>query len=168
MTAAHKAPNPALSPDFARLTAADIMQADLVTVLVSDPAHVIERVLADAKVSGVPVLDHDDRLVGIVTMADLVRRYAEAQDLPEDTDYPAFGDDVEETEIVAFDRENRLQASAGDLMTTEVQTVAPTATLREVARLMVDQRIHRVLVSERGRVVGLVSTLDILRALAQN
>ncbi len=161
------APRPrALPADFATLTAADVMQRDLITVLISDPADAIERVLADAKISGVPVLDHDDRLVGVVSMADLVRRYAEEQDLPTDTDYPAFGDDVDETEIVAFDRPTRLQACAGDLMTSEVTTVGPQIGLRELAKIMVTQRIHRVLVTERLRVLGLVSTLDVLRAVA--
>ncbi|MCA8966392.1 MAG: CBS domain-containing protein [Planctomycetes bacterium] len=166
MTAPTTARQRALPQDFAALTAADIMQRDLITVLVSDPAHQIERVLADAKISGVPVLDHDDRLVGVVSMADLVRRYAEEQDLPADSDYPAFGDDVDETEIVAFDRETTLEACAGDLMTSEVTTVGPDTGLRELARIMVDQRIHRVLVTERSRVLGLVSTLDVLRAIA--
>ena len=161
------APRPrALPADFAALTAADVMQRDLITVLISDPADVIERVLADAKISGVPVLDHDDRLVGVVSMADLVRRYAEEQDLPTDTDYPAFGDDVDETEIVAFDRPTRLHACAGDLMTSEVTTVGPQIGLCELAKSMVTQRIHRVLVTERSRVLGLVSTLDVLRAVA--
>ena len=66
-----------LPASFSRLRAADIMQRDLVTAQIDDPLSTLERIFADERVSGVPVLDGDERLVGILSMADLVRRYAE-------------------------------------------------------------------------------------------
>ncbi len=52
-------------------------------------------------------------------------------------------------------------------MSTDIATVAPDASLREVARTMVDNQVHRVIVAERGHAVGLISTMDLLRTLAQ-
>jgi CBS domain-containing protein len=145
---------------------ADIMQRDLVTVQVGDSLRDVERILADERISGAPVLDADERLVGIVSMADLVRRYAEEQDLPDEADYPRFGDDVDETELVAFSREQTEEACVGDVMSSDVAALPPSASLREAAALFVTRGIHRLLVVDRGRVRGLVSTLDVMRALA--
>jgi CBS domain-containing protein len=155
-----------LPASFSRLCAADIMQRDLVTAQIDDPLSTLERIFADERVSGVPVLDGDERLVGILSMADLVRRYAENQDLPDDDAYPRYGDDLDDTELVAFDREQQDEPCAGDLMSTDVAAVTPDTPLRSVARVLVERRIHRVLVVGKAGVVGLVSTLDLLRAVA--
>lgn len=157
-----------LPKDFATLCAADVMQRDLVTVYASDPIDEVERILADAKVSGVPVLDDNEEVIGILSMADLVNRYAEDQDLPNDEDFPDDADDDadESTEVMAFTRADADEVCAGDLMTADIAHVPPTASLREASRLMVQRGIHRLLVVESGRAIGILSTLDILRALA--
>lgn len=158
-----------LPVDFATLCVADVMQRDLITVYASDPLTEVERVLAEARISGVPVLDDNDEIVGVLSMADLVNRYAEDGDLGEtanerDRDEDDLGDD--DTEVVAFHRASGDQVCAGDVMTPELTYVAPTVGLREASRLMVQKQIHRLLVVENNRVVGLLTTLDILRAIA--
>lgn len=159
-----------LPADFATLCAADVMQRDLITVHASDPVGEVARVLADARISGVPVLDDNEEVIGILSMADLVDRYAEDDDaLPEEVDYrdeEVDEGDEEETEVVAFHRSSEDEVCAGDLMTTEITFIAPTASLREASRIMVKKHIHRLLVVDRGRAVGIVTTLDILRAVA--
>ncbi len=154
-------------PKFHSLTAADVMQRNLITVRLSDPLHEVERTLAEAQVSGVPVLDDDGKLAGLLSLSDVVARYAADRDLPGDDGMPRFGDDIDETEVVAFERDTDDQPCAGDLMTADVKTVPPDAPLREVARVMVQNRIHRVLVVDRGQVRGLISTLDLLGAVAE-
>ena len=140
-----------LPADFATLCASDIMQTNLITVRASDPLEEVERTLSDAHISGVPVL---------------VNNYAEDDDLPVGADYRDLEEDADPTEVVAYRRMPGDALCAGDLMTTEISTVMPTAGLREVARTMVNHQVHRVLVVECGRVVGLITTLDVLRALA--
>ena len=158
-----------LPAEFATLCAADVMQRDLITVHASDPVSEVARVLADARISGVPVLDDHEEVIGILSMADLVDRYAEEDDdVPEDVDYREDDTEVDddETEVVAFHRASEDEVCAGDLMTTEITFIAPTASLREASRIMVQKHIHRLLVVDRGRAVGIVTTLDILRAVA--
>lgn len=158
-----------LPADFATLCAADVMQRDLITVHASDPVGDVARVLADARISGVPVLDDNEEVIGILSMADLVNRYAEDDDVPGEADYRDVDEDVvddEATEVVAFHRASEDEICAGDLMTTEITFIPPTTSLREAARLMVQKHIHRLLVVDRGRAVGIVTTLDILRAVA--
>ena len=157
-----------LPVDFATLCVADVMQRDLITVYASDPLTEVERVLAEARISGVPVLDDNDEIVGVLSMADLVNRYAEDGDLQDSSaDRDPDDDDLDEdTEIVAFHRANGEQVCAGEQAPPEITYVAPTVGLREASRLMVQKQIHRLLVVEHSRVVGLLTTLDILRAIA--
>lgn len=155
-----------LPADFATLCASDIMQTNLITVRASDPLEEVERTLSDAHISGVPVLDDNDSIIGVLSMTDLVNNYAEDDDLPVGADYRDLEEDADPTEVVAYRRMPGDALCAGDLMTTEISTVMPTAGLREVARTMVNHHVHRVLVVECGRVVGLITTLDVLRAFA--
>jgi len=155
-----------LPDDFASLCAGDFMQRNLITVHACDPIREVERVLADAKISGVPVLDDNDEIVGVLSMADLVNRYAEAPEIEDEGNRRELDDDEDDTEITAFQRFEPDELCAGDLMTPEITAVTPTASLREASRIMVQKQIHRLLVVDRGRVVGLLSTLDVLRAIA--
>lgn len=153
-------------PDLAALCAIDVMQRDLVTVHAGDPLREVERVLAEAQVSGVPVLDDNDHVIGVVSTTDLVSRRADDEG-PERTDYRDVDEDDDETEVVAYRRAVVHEPCAGDLMTPDVASVAPLASLREVAHQMVDRQVHRLLVVDQGRLVGLVSTMDVLRAIAR-
>ena len=151
--------------DFAVLRATDVMQRELVTVHASDPLREVERVLVDAQVSAVPVLDDDERVLGIVSMRDVVSRYAADHDLPDDADEESFADDIDDSEPVAYQRLDD-EPCAGDVMTTDLVSVGQNAQLTDIARRMVDNGTHRVLVIERQRLLGLVSTMDLLRAIA--
>jgi CBS domain-containing protein len=159
--------------EFASLCVADVMQRELVTVRAGDSLHEVERVLADAGISGAPVLDDNEQIVGVVSMSDLVARRADAAEVDEARDLDDDGRDLDDyeleaeaTEVMAFRRAG-VGPCAGDVMTAELAHVPPTACLRDAARTMVERRIHRLLVVERGRVIGLVSTLDLLAALAR-
>lgn len=150
---------------FATLRASDIMQRELVTVHASDPLREVEATLVDAQVSSLPVLDDDGCVLGIVSMREVVSRYAALHDLPDDTDPDAFADPIDDSEPVAYERRGD-GPCAGDVMTTEMVSVAPFAPLTEVARRMVETGSHRVLVTDQGRLLGLLSTMDVLRAIA--
>ena len=148
------------------ILAADVMQTQLITVHAGDPIHEVERVLADAQVSGVPVLDDNDHVLGVISTTDLVHRAAESDD-PEGAEDRGAIDDVDETEVAAYHRAVAGQPCAGDLMTADVASVPRHATLREMAGVMVGKPVHRLLVLDQGRLVGLVSTMDVLRAIAR-
>lgn len=150
---------------FATLRAADIMQRQLVTVYASDPLREVEATLVDAQVSSLPVLDDDGCVLGIVSMREVVSRYAALHDLPDDTDPDAFADRIDDTEQVAYQRRGD-GPCAGDVMSTDLVSVSPFAPLTDVARRMVESGSHRVLVIDRDRLQGLVSTMDVLRAIA--
>lgn len=166
MKAKDRHPSPLPPANFADLRASDVMQRDLICVQASDPLEEVERVLADARISGVPVLDEDGQMLGVLSAKDLVRRHAEDTEVPEDLGFQDTVLEAEDTEPVAYRRSQRGELVAGDVMTTEVATISPDENLIATARTMVEREVHRLLVVERGRLVGIVSTMDVLRPLA--
>lgn len=136
-------------------TAADVMERTLVTVHVDDRLADVERDMTDAQVSGAPVVDNASRVLGILSLRDLVRHRAADGELPQDADASVFDD-----------RPGAPGARAGDVMTQELVTVPPLLPLPQVAGRMADARVHRVLVEDGDKLVGLVSSMDLVRALA--
>ncbi|MBX9698879.1 MAG: CBS domain-containing protein [Acetobacteraceae bacterium] len=137
------------------------MTPDVVTVPPETPVLAVARLLAERGISAVPVLDRAGALKGIVTEADLIRRLAGQADAPKGWWASLFADPAAEA-----DRYARTHGvSAADIMTESVVTVAEGATAVEIAHLMEDSHIRRVLVVTDGRLRGIVSRADLLRAL---
>jgi CBS domain-containing protein len=143
------------------LTARDLMTPDVVTVPPETPVVAIARLLSERGISAVPVLDNAGALLGIVTEADLIRRLAGEEDKPSGWFASLFADPAEQA-----DRYARTHgATARDVMTPHVVTVTESATAAHVAHMMEELNIRRVLVMQDGRLRGLVSRADLLRAL---
>ena len=122
--------------------------------------EVAERMVA-GRVSGVPVVDRFDHLVGIISESDLVTKleYEEkGQGLVGLLDHLAHA--------VGADR--KLQArTAAELMTPLVVTAPPDAPVRELIHLMATHHVNRIPIVESGRVIGIVTRADILRTLVR-
>ena len=146
---------------MSNLTARDLMTPDVVTVPPETPVVAVARLLSERGISAVPVLDARGRLLGIVTEADLIRRLAGEADRPAGWLRALFADPAAQADRYA--RTHGITAS--DVMTERVVTVEAAATAAEVAHLMEDKGIRRVLVMHEGRLRGLVSRADLLRAL---
>ncbi|MDB5373502.1 MAG: hypothetical protein JWP04_2144 [Belnapia sp.] len=143
------------------LTATDLMTPDVVTVPLETPVVAVARLLSERGISAVPVLDGKGRPCGIVTEADLIRRLAGGADQPAGWLRSLFADPVSQAERYA--RTHGL--TAADVMTESLVTVAPATTVADIAHLLEDKGIRRVLVLEDGRLRGIVSRADLLRAL---
>jgi CBS domain-containing protein len=117
---------------------------------------------ADRGVTTVAVVDPLGALLGIVTESDLIRRLADEDEQPR----KGWLASLLEGPNVSAERYARSHAAtAGELMTREVVTVRPDDRAAHVAHLMEEYGIRRVLVTERGRLLGLVSRADLVRAL---
>ncbi len=143
------------------LTARDLMTPDVVTVPLATPVLAIARLLAERGISAVPVLGEAGDVMGVVTEADLIRRLAGEVEKPASWFRSLFSNPAEEAE--RFARTHGLRAA--DVMTEEVVSVNGDTTAGEIAALMEEKGIRRVLVIEDGRLKGLVSRADLLRAL---
>lgn len=148
------------------VTVREIMRSPAPTVERSDSVARVARLMVELGVSGLPVLDGGG-LVGIVTETDIVTREAEV-DVPP---VVPFLDAIFRADAGApFGEEFRriVATTAGDLMTTPVYSIRETATLAEVATLLIERGYAQVpVVDDDERLVGLVSRADIVRVVAR-
>ena len=148
-------------------TVADIMERDVVTVAPDDDIESVIRLLRERELPGVPVVNEGGRCVGIITDSDLVLRDSDADlHLPYHLDL--FGGMVFLEPFKHY--EERLKkayaSKASDMMTEDPLTVAPNADVAEAARLIAEHGHNRLPVVEHGQLVGVVTRLDVLEALA--
>lgn len=157
-------------------TVADIMQRDVATIAPDASLRELTLFLADRGISGAPVVSEDGALLGVVSASDVVRRAAVDGTLaiPEEDLAPATGAAFHvpgEPDWAVVDWA-RVDAPAQDRLTVaEIMTpvgfgVSPDASIREIADFLVRGRIHRALVMDGPTMVGLVTTMDVLRAVA--
>ena len=142
------------------------METDPEKVSPDDSVETVIRTLRDARLPGVPVVNEGGRVVGIITEADLVLP-DEGGDLHLPHYVNIFGGTVFLEPLQRFeDRLRKAFASkARDLMTEHPDTVEPGTTVDEAARLIHDKGHNRLPVVEHGRLVGVVTRVDILGAL---
>jgi len=143
------------------MRARDLMTTSVVTLSPDTPVREVARVLAGHGISGAPVVDAAGRLLGIVTEGDLIRRLAAPEDRPRswilDLFLPAPG------QATHYARTHGRRAR--DVMTTDLVTVDEDAPVERVANLLEQRRVRRLPVVRDGRLVGIVSRADLLRAV---
>lgn len=153
------------------LTARDLMQTDMKTVSPDLPLPELEQRFLEDRVGGYPVLE-GDHLVGIVSRADILRRLCAERSAAEHVSdyYHVVGDGsapVESLESFAQRFGTRTEGlRVRDVMVRLMITVEPDHTIRHVARTIVDNHIHRVLVTSERRLVGIISSIDLVRLVA--
>ncbi len=151
----------------------DVMQREVLTIRANDTVPRLDELLSRHRISGVPVVA-DGKVVGVVSRSDVVRQleversrfeglswYLEPFDADERT-----GEYDAQVSVAVANRLGNLQVN--ELMTKDVLHIAPDASLAAAARCMVEQRVHRLLVMRDGELLGLVSSLDLLRGLAES
>jgi CBS domain-containing protein len=134
----------------------DLMTTQVVTVGPGTPFKEIVARLAEHRVSAVPVVDGDRRVLGVVSEADLLLK----EEFPHpDQDIPLFW-----TRRRRLEREKAAGSTARDLMTVAVASISPGATVPEAARRMHTAGVKRLPVVEQGgRLAGIVSRSDLLK-----
>lgn len=180
----------------ARMTVRDIMQTDVTTVSPGTTVRELTRLLSHNGISGVPVVTAAGGVAGVVSSTDIVRLAADESELrvssarwmpvaPEE-EWTAEGGDDDSTEDVyssyflpeaappvGSDLGDELgdgtfdEFTVADIMTPVSFSVPPTASIQELAQFLLRGRIHRAVVTEDDHLVGIVTTMDILRAVAE-
>ena len=136
------------------------------TVSVDDSVATVARLMAEHRLSGLPVFE-DDRLVGIITEADLITREA-TPDLP--TIVPYFDAVFVADAGADFGEEIRriVATTAGQLMTSPVFSLRDTATLTDVATFFLDRDVNQApVVDASGELIGFVSRTDLIPVIAK-
>ncbi|MEA2317773.1 MAG: hypothetical protein QOD44_1962 [Solirubrobacteraceae bacterium] len=150
------------------LTVADIMDADPVTVGPDDDVETLVRLLRRHELPGVPVVNEGGRCIGIVTEADLVIADEEG-DLHLPHYVELFGGVVFLEPLRRFEERLRkaVASRVGDLMTEDPTTIEGSASVHEAGRVIARSGHNRLPVIEHGRLVGVVTRVDVLEALTR-
>lgn len=122
------------------LYASDVMIKDVITVSESTPLKEVARMFNERRITGAPVVNAGGELVGVISETDIVRKT---------------------TNIGAWSPN-----TAGQIMTKPAVTVSPGDSLQRVCEMMYNRHIHRVVVAEGPEIRGILTTMDILRAIA--
>lgn len=125
---------------------AELMQTDVRTIAPESSIAELVRLLAEARVSGLPVVNTDRRVVGVVSAGDVLRAAAEQEE--------------EKARAALFE-----QMKVRDIMTPNPHVIAPDADAREAARHMLYADVRRLFVEEREKLVGVISQTDIAHAV---
>ena len=156
------------------ITAADLMNPGVMTVREEMTVRELAAFLVENRISGAPVEGGDGRLVGVVSLVDVADATSGDELAPgRPSSFFAHGfhgfngfeggghGDLDELEL----EDDELVV--GDIMTPELFTIPADATVSEVAATMLKGHIHRLLVTRDDRVVGILSTSDLLGLLVQ-
>jgi CBS-domain-containing membrane protein len=143
------------------MQAGEVMRGDVVTVSPDTAIEDAVRLMLDRHISGLPVIDDAGTAVGMVTEGDLLRR-AELGTQKRISAWRAW------LAASGSAARNYVQSHArrvGEVMTVPVIGVTPDTALADIVQLMETHRIKRLPVLEHGRVTGIVTRADLLRAL---
>lgn len=157
---------PTLTRPLADLTAGDLMSRDVVTIPHRMSLCAAAHLLNHARISGAPVVDEQGRCVGVLTASDLMKWVEKGERAaPRPVPPPScMCTDWQVSELSALPADE-----VSRHMTTDLVTVLPSAHVAELARVMIDAHIHRVLITDRhGRPAGVVTSTDILAAVARS
>jgi CBS domain-containing protein len=147
-------------------TVANIMTADPIVVTPATPLNEAIKILAEKRISGLPVVNGEGKLVGVISETDLMWQETGVTPAP----YFMLLDSVIYLENPAkHERElhKALGQTVGEVMTDKnIITIAPDRPIREAAQTMHEHKIHRLPVVAEGQVIGILTRGDIIRFMA--
>jgi CBS domain-containing protein len=145
----------------------DIMTRDVVTVQPDTPVTAVARIFREHAISGMPVVNQEGAMVGIITELDLIARHAR----PHFPSYIAFLDSIiylEGTRRYHESMRHILATTAGELMSSPVHSVPPDMDVQDVAAMMVDHRWNPLpVLDDKKQLIGIVSHTDLLKLIEQ-
>ena len=150
------------------LKAQDIMTSGVHTVEKAMPVNELAKLLSEKKISGVPVVDEEDNLVGIVTENDLIDQ-AKKVHIP--TVMALFDSFVflENPERLEKDLKKMSASTVGDICSSNVVTVNADTPVDELATIMAEKKVHTIpVLDHEGAMIGVIGKSDIIRTLAQS
>jgi CBS domain-containing protein len=146
------------------ITAADLMNPEVLTVPDEMTVGELATFLVANEIAGAPVTDAAGRIVGVVSVFDIARLLGEEDDdddLEEpDDEAPGSAPEAGEAEVDGVE-----DLLVEDVMTPQAFSVSEDATVQEVAALMLKEHLHRLLVVREDEPVGIISTSDLLGLL---
>lgn len=148
------------------LTAKDIMTKDVIAVTPDTKVERLAKLLTEHKISGMPVLDENGKLVGIVTENDLISRNKRLHIPTVVTIFDAIIY-LESPKKLEEEMRKIIGTSVSDICTKKVITIEEDTSLTEIATIMSEKKIHLLPVMRGDKLLGIVGKADLVRALAE-
>ena len=143
------------------MLAKDIMRKKVVSVESWLTLQELSKVFEEKCISGAPVVDEVGAILGVVSQTDLVRTRREAS-----VGVPAYHRDFEDTARSAgLHFEEMDQTRVEQIMTPGAISLDEMTPVEKVAKVMIESHIHRVIITRGDRLAGIVTTMDMMRAL---
>ncbi len=150
------------------LKAKDIMKKKVITINQNATISELSVLLKENKITGVPVVDDNNKLVGIISAADVIKRcdyvskeLAKYEDEPEYDPYDGC------VHYHRYFTEEFFDARVKDLMSTPVYSMSPEDSLIDVCKRLSEKHIHRVILAENNEIKGIIATLDIVALFSE-
>jgi len=148
-------------------TAQDIMTKDIISVTVDMTIRDLAKLLIGKNISGVPVLDSDNSLCGMVTESDLIFQNKKLKAPPFITILDSFLF-LDSTDKMERELKKIAGATVADIYTEAVISINPDTPLDEIATIMTEKKVHSLpVLSHSGEMVGIVGKKDIIRTILQ-
>ncbi len=148
------------------LCARDVMTPVVVTVTDEMSTNDLVRRLVEQEISGAPVVDGQGHLVGVVSMTDVLRSISDEHASALSSGFY----DVDPADLTLEDLGQRYveqqAVTVREIMSPVIHSIEETAPVADIARSMLDQHIHRLVVMRGSDAVGVVSSLDLLKLIA--
>jgi predicted transcriptional regulator len=138
------------------------MTPDVLTVEAEWTVPELARFLLENEISGAPVVDRQGMVVGVVSLADVA-----SVGVPSRGACEGFFDRSWEPERLESPAVPESDLRVRDIMNADVYAVSEDATVGEVARTMLEEHVHRLIVTRADRVLGIISTSDLLGLLVE-
>ena len=149
---------------MSEILAKDIMTKEVITASPDDDVEKVARLLAEHQISGMPVVDQEQRVVGMISEADVVLREKRV-DPPRYTEILGAVLYLESPKKFFEELKKVIALEVQELMSPTVYSVDEDAGIDEVARILVEKKVNRVPVLDKEqRLVGLITRQDILKA----
>jgi predicted transcriptional regulator len=148
------------------LTAKDIMVRDVITIHYSASIRELSRLLAENTITGIPVIDDERKLVGMISMVDLIREEVRVLSAsPEHQDIHELFSPVLNMEDIETVSVRRMWVE--EIMSRTLFTADESTTVRELCEIMSKNRVHRVPILKNGKLIGLVTAMRVISAVAE-
>jgi len=140
------------------LFAKDIMTRDVITASPDTPVDEIARILIRNRISGMPVVDEMNRVLGVVSESDIIFREIHRE--------PHLLERLGEIILPEERRGEKAGEKASDIMTSPAITALEETAIKDLIQVITEKKIKRIIIVDReGRLAGIVSRIDIVKAL---
>lgn len=146
------------------LTAKDIMTKNVTTVRAATTIEELARILMEHKISGAPVVDDNENLIGIVTENDLISRDKRLH-IP--TVMRLFDSFImlESPGRIEKEIKKMTAITVNDIYTKEVITVAEDTPVQDIATIMSEKKVHLIPVVEGKKILGIIGKIDLIKGI---